>query len=142
MRYAIRLAQRAEAAGEVPVGAVVVKDNQCVSEGWNSPISLNDPSAHAEINALRQAGQKLANYRLLETTLYVTLEPCLMCVGALVQARVTRLVFGAYDPKRGAVESAFNFTESRFVNHRFEYTGGVLAEACGELLKDFFLARR
>ncbi|PPD22721.1 MAG: tRNA adenosine(34) deaminase TadA [Methylobacter sp.] len=142
MRYAIRLAQRAEAAGEVPVGAVLVKDNQCVSEGWNSPISLNDPSAHAEINALRQAGQKLANYRLLETTLYVTLEPCLMCVGALVQARVTRLVFGAYDPKRGAVESAFNFAESRFVNHRFEYTGGVLAEACGELLKDFFLARR
>lgn len=142
MRHAIRLAQRAEQAGEVPVGALLVKENECVSEGWNSPISLNDPSAHAEINALRLAGQKLANYRLLDTTLYVTLEPCLMCVGALVQARITRLVFGAYDPKRGAVISAFNLAESGMVNHRIECVGGILAETCGELLKDFFQARR
>lgn len=142
MRHAIRLAQRAEQAGEVPVGAVLVRENECISEGWNSPISLNDPSAHAEINALRLAGQKLANYRLLDTTLYVTLEPCLMCVGALVQARITRLVFGAFDPKRGAVISAFNLSESGFLNHRIECVGGILAETCGALLKDFFQARR
>ncbi|MFA5984731.1 MAG: tRNA adenosine(34) deaminase TadA [Methylococcaceae bacterium] len=143
MRYAIRLAQRAEQQGEVPVGAVIVKADNCIAEGWNSPITNHDPSAHAEIVALRQAGLKLGNYRLLDTTLYVTLEPCLMCVGALAQARIKRLVFGAYDTKRGAVCSAFNLSQAAgFLNHQFHWQGGVLEGCCGELLKDFFKSRR
>jgi tRNA(adenine34) deaminase len=142
MRHAIRLAQRAEQQGEVPVGAIVVKNDKCIAEGWNASISLHDPSAHAEIVALRIAGKALGNYRLVNTTLYVTLEPCVMCVGALSQARVNRLVFGAADPKRGAVCSAIALADASFLNHRMTWQGGVLANECAALLKNFFRARR
>ncbi|SJM93714.1 tRNA adenosine(34) deaminase TadA [Crenothrix polyspora] len=142
MRYAIRLAQHAEQQGEVPVGAVLVKENRCIAEGWNASISLHDPSAHAEIVALRSAGVALGNYRLIDTTLYVTLEPCVMCMGALSQARVNRLVFGATDPKRGAVCSALALADARFLNHQITWQGGILADECAALLKDFFRAKR
>jgi tRNA(adenine34) deaminase len=142
LRYAIRLAQRAEAQGEVPVGAVVVKDGRCIAEGWNAPIAQHDPTAHAEIIALRQAGLAVQNYRLTDATLYVTLEPCVMCMGAISHARIKRLVFGAFDPKRGAVCHALNLTDAAFLNHRVEWQGGVLEETCGELLREFFRARR
>jgi tRNA(adenine34) deaminase len=142
MRYAIRLAQRAEQQGEVPVGAVLVKDGRCIAEGWNTSISLHDPSAHAEIVALRLAGKALGNYRLVNTTLYVTLEPCVMCMGALSQARVNRLVFGASDPKRGAVCSAIALADARFLNHQITWQGGILADECATILKDFFRAKR
>lgn len=142
MRHALRLAQRAEDQGEVPVGAVLVQEERCVAEGWNQPIQTNDPSAHAEIMALRHAGRRLRNYRLLDTTLYVTLEPCVMCMGAIAHARVRRLVFGAYDPKRGAVCHALQLSDAPFLNHRLEWTGGVLERPCSELLTDFFKARR
>ena len=142
MRRALELAQVAEAADEVPVGAVVVRDGVIVAEGWNQPISAYDPSAHAEMVALRGAGQALHSYRLLDTTLYVTLEPCAMCAGAMVHARVRRLVFGATDPRAGAAGSVFNIVQHPALNHRIELTSGVLAEACGELLRGFFVARR
>lgn len=142
MRHAIRLAQRAEDQGEVPVGAVVIYENRCIAEGWNQPIQTNDPTAHAELVALRQAGQVLRNYRLIDTTLYVTLEPCVMCMGAIAHARVRRLVFGAYDPKRGAVCHALQLSDAPFLNHRVEWVGGVLEPDCAELLSDFFKARR
>jgi tRNA(adenine34) deaminase len=142
MRYAIRLAQRAEALGEVPVGAVIVKDKQCIAEGWNNSIASHDPTAHAEIVALRQAGRATENYRLIGATLYVTLEPCVMCMGAISHARIKRLVFGAFDPKRGAVCHALQLTDAPFLNHRVEWAGGVLEEECSMLLKDFFRARR
>lgn len=142
MWYAIRLAQRAEERGEVPVGAVLVMDDQCIAEGWNQPIQNHDPTAHAEIVALRQAGQALQNYRLINSTLYVTLEPCVMCMGAIAQARIKRLVFGAYDPKRGAVCHALQLSDAAFLNHRVEWTGGILEHNCADLLSDFFKARR
>lgn len=142
MRHAIRLAKRAEALGEVPVGAVIVKNDQCLAEGWNAPINHHDPSAHAEIMAIRNAGVELANYRLCDTTLYVTLEPCVMCMGTIVHARIERLVFGAVDPKRGAVCSALNLAQADFLNHRVEWRGSVLGEDCAALLKDFFRNRR
>ncbi|MDT4289137.1 tRNA adenosine(34) deaminase TadA [Methylomonas sp. MO1] len=142
LRYAIRLAQRAESQGEVPVGAVLVHDNRSIAEGWNQPIQTNDPTAHAEIVALRKAGQALNNYRLIDTTLYVTLEPCVMCMGAIAHARVKRLVFGAYDPKRGAVCHALQLSDAAFLNHNVEWTGGILEADCAELLSDFFKARR
>jgi tRNA(adenine34) deaminase len=142
MRYAIRLAQRAEQQGEVPIGAVIVKDDQCIAEGWNMPIANHDPTAHAEIIAVRRAGIALENYRLCDATLYVTLEPCVMCMGAISHARIKRLVFGAFDPKRGAVCNALSLSDASFLNHRVNWTGGVLEEECGELLKDFFRARR
>ncbi len=142
MRHAIRLAQRAEQQGEVPVGALLVQGERCIAEGWNQPIQLNDPTAHAEIVALRKAGQALNNYRLIDTTLYVTLEPCVMCMGAIAHARVTRLVFGAYDPKRGAVCHALQLSDAPFLNHRVEWLGGVLEADCADLLSDFFKARR
>jgi tRNA(adenine34) deaminase len=142
MRYAIRLAQRAESLGEVPVGAVLVKNEQCIAEGWNDSIASHDPTAHAEIVALRKAGKRIENYRLIETTLYVTLEPCVMCMGAISHARVKRLVFGAFDPKRGAVCHALNLTDAPFLNHRVDWTGGVLEAECSMLLRDFFRARR
>ncbi|WFP49756.1 tRNA adenosine(34) deaminase TadA [Methylomonas sp. EFPC3] len=142
MRHAIRLAQRAEDQGEVPVGAVLVLGNRCIAEGWNQPIQTNDPTAHAEIVALRKAGQVLDNYRLIDTTLYVTLEPCVMCMGAIAHARVKRLVFGAYDPKRGAVCHALQLSDTEFLNHKVEWTGGVLQTVCADLLGDFFKARR
>ncbi len=142
MRHALRLAQRAELLGEVPIGAVLVKDNSVLAEAWNSPITNHDATAHAEINALREAGKRVANYRLVDTCLYVTLEPCVMCMGAIVHARVKRLVFGAYDPKRGAVCNALSLADAEFLNHKVNWQGGVLEADCSELLKDFFRSRR
>jgi tRNA(adenine34) deaminase len=143
MRQALELARRAGAAGEVPVGAVLVKDGSVVGRGSNGPIARHDPSAHAEIQALRDAGRRLTNYRLPGTTLYCTLEPCPMCAGALVHARVTRVVYGAPDPKGGACGSVFDLlpSDGRF-NHRTRVEGGVLGEECGELLRRFFRLRR
>ena len=142
MRTAISEAKIAAQVGEVPVGAVVVLDNEVIGRGINRTISDTDPSAHAEIVALRAAAQESGNYRLTNATLYVTLEPCAMCLGAMVQARIGRLVFGAYDPKAGAAGSVIDLTDSRAFNHRFEVNGGVLADECGEVLKNFFEARR
>jgi tRNA(adenine34) deaminase len=143
MRHALDLAERAAAVGEVPVGAVLVRDGEVIGEGWNCPIGTHDPSAHAEIRALRDAGQRAANYRLPDTTLYVTLEPCPMCAAALVHARVQRVVYGAVDPKGGACGSVFDLlpSDARF-NHRTLVCGGVLADDCGEQLRAFFRARR
>ena len=142
MRYAVRLAQRAEQQGEIPVGALVVKDDQCIAEGWNVSIATHDPTAHAEMVALRKAGLALENYRLVDATLYVTLEPCVMCMGAISHARIKRLVFGAFDPKRGAVCHALSLADASFLNHRISWIGGVLERQCSELLKDFFRPRR
>jgi len=142
MRYAFRLAQRAEEQGEVPVGAIVVKDDQHIAEGWNSSIETHDPTAHAEMVALRKAGLVLENYRLSGATLYVTLEPCVMCMGAISHARIERLVFGAFDPKRGAVCHALSLSDASFLNHRINWVGGVLEKDCAELLREFFRARR
>ena len=142
MRTAIGEARIAAQVGEVPVGAVVVVDNEVVAQGINRTISDTDPSAHAEIVALRAAALELGNHRLSNATLYVTLEPCAMCLGAMMQARIGRLVFGAYDPKAGAAGSAIDLTDSPAFNHRFEVNGGVLADECGEVLKRFFAARR
>ena len=142
MRRAIELAREAEAAGEVPVGAVIVKDGVIVAEGWNHPIGANDPTAHAEIVALRAAGQALGTYRLTGTTLYVTLEPCAMCASAMVHARVQRLVYAATDPRAGAAGSVFNIVQHASRNHRVECTGGALADECGTMLRTCFLARR
>lgn len=138
----MELARKAELIGEVPVGAVIVKDDELVSKGWNHPIEKNDPSSHAEIEALRAAGIKLSNYRLPDTTLYVTLEPCMMCVGAMIHARVSRVVYGASDPKTGALGGAFDLLEVSAPNHVFSVTSGVLEEECADLLKAFFKARR
>jgi len=143
MRQALDLARRAEQEGEVPIGALLVKDGEIVGEGWNRPIASHDPSAHAEIQALRAAGLRLENYRLPGTTLYCTLEPCPMCAGAIVHARVERVVYGATDPKGGACGSVFDLLPSdRRFNHRTEVTGGVLGDECGERLRTFFRSRR
>ena len=142
MTEALALAMTAEGQGEIPVGAVLVQDNELIGAGWNQPIGRHDPSAHAEIMALRDAGERLGNYRHAQTTLYVTLEPCLMCVGALVHARIERVVYGAPDPKSGAVDSCCQGFELPGLNHRVAVTAGVLAEACGERLREFFRARR
>lgn len=142
MLRALELAREAERAGEVPVGAVVVKDGVIVGEGSNRPINTNDPTAHAEIIALREAARTLQTYRLLDTTLYVTLEPCSMCAGAMVHARVKRLVYAATDPRAGASGSIFNITQHPALNHRLEVTSGVLAEECSAELRKFFAARR
>jgi tRNA(adenine34) deaminase len=136
------LAQRAEDFGEVPVGAVLVKNEKVIAEGWNQVIELHDSTAHAEIVAIRQAGEKVKNYRLINTTLYVTLEPCVMCMGAIAHARIQRLVFGAFDEKRGCVCNALHLTNAPFLNHHVEWQGGILEETCSQLLKDFFAARR
>jgi tRNA(adenine34) deaminase len=143
MQHALKLAERAAELGEVPVGAVLVRDGELVGVGWNCPIGTHDATAHAEIQALRDAGQRLGNYRLPGTTLYVTLEPCVMCAGAIVHARVARVVFGATDPKAGACGSVFNLLPSdhRF-NHRTDCHGGLLADRCGERLRSFFRERR
>lgn len=142
MRRALSLAERAAAAGEVPVGAVVVREGELLGEGWNRPIGTCDATSHAEIEALRSAGRAAGNYRTPGTTLYVTLEPCAMCIGAMFHARVGRVVFGAPDPKTGAAGSVIDlFAESR-LNHHATVTGGVLADECGRMLKDFFAARR
>ncbi|PIZ03375.1 MAG: tRNA adenosine(34) deaminase TadA [Gammaproteobacteria bacterium CG_4_10_14_0_8_um_filter_38_16] len=142
IQYALSLAKKAESEGEVPVGAVIVYDNHIIAEGWNQPIQLHDPSAHAEIVALRKAAQHIQNYRLKQTTLYVTLEPCVMCVGAMIHARIERLVFGAADPKAGAVNSTFQLIGDRRHNHAIEWTGGVCADACSAVLKAFFKQKR
>ena len=142
MQYALDLAKRAESEGEVPVGAVVVYEEQVIGEGWNRPIIDNDPTAHAEIVALRNAAKRINNYRLLDTTLYVTLEPCIMCSGAIIHSRVKRVVYGAQDPKAGAVESAFNILGSDCLNHQVNVDKGVMATECGQLLSDFFRKKR
>ena len=142
MRWALGLAARAAAAGEVPVGAVLVADGQVLGEGWNRPIGACDPTAHAEIDALRAAARRRGNYRLVDTTLYVTLEPCTMCVGALIHARVARLVFGAREPRAGAVASQFRLLDTGCFNHRVVWHEGVLAAECSALLVEFFRARR
>ncbi|MDA8225136.1 MAG: tRNA adenosine(34) deaminase TadA [Betaproteobacteria bacterium] len=142
MHEAIQLARAAATAGEVPVGALVVQDELVLGRGSNAPIGRSDPSAHAEILALRAAAAAVGNYRLPGATLYVTLEPCVMCVGAIFHARIARVVFGAHDPKTGAAGSVVDlFSESR-LNHHAQVQGGVLAEACGQLLRDFFVSRR
>jgi tRNA(adenine34) deaminase len=143
MRRALDLALRAEQEGEVQVGEVLVKDGQIIGDGWIRPIGAHDPTAHAEIQALRAGAQKLRNYRLPDSTLYVTLEPCPMCAGAIVHARVKRVVFGAYDPRSGAAGSVFDLlpSDARF-NHRTECEGGVEAETAARILKAFFRARR
>ena len=142
MRRALELAGHAEAAGEVPVGALIVRGQEIVGEGWNRPIATRDPTAHAEIVAMREAARALGDYRLGGTTLYVTLEPCPMCAAALVHARVARLVFGAWDPRQGAAGSAFNLVTARAMNHQVDCFGGVLADECSALLKRFFESRR
>jgi tRNA(adenine34) deaminase len=142
MRHALGLARRAQEEGEVPVGAVVVLEERIIGEGWNRPISASDPTAHAEVQAMRNASTTLRNYRLLGTTLYVTLEPCAMCVGAMFHARVRRVVFGAADPKTGAAGSTVNLFEEKRLNHHALVQGGVLAEECGALLSGFFASRR
>jgi tRNA(adenine34) deaminase len=142
MAQALVLARQAIEQGEVPVGAVLVKEGLSLGQGYNCLITACDPTAHAEIVALRQAAARLGNYRLVDTTLYVTLEPCPMCAGALLQARVKRLVFGARDPRAGAAGTVFNLLQSEHLNHRTEVQGGVLGELCGELLRDFFRSRR
>jgi tRNA(adenine34) deaminase len=142
MRHALELARRAEQVGEVPVGAVLVLDAQPVGKGWNHNINANDPSAHAEVQALRDAGRRLGNYRFPGATLYVTLEPCVMCAGAIVHARIARVVYGATDPKTGAAGSMFDTLVSDRHNHRVDVSGGVLAEEAGNLLRTFFRSRR
>lgn len=142
MRQALSLAQRAQEEGEVPVGALLVLDNQVIGEGWNRPIGRHDPTAHAEIMALRQGGAVLQNYRLLNTTLYVTLEPCVMCAGAMVHSRIRRLVYGAADEKTGAVGSLVDILRHPGMNHQVEIVSGVLAEECAATLSNFFRIRR
>jgi len=142
MQAALQLAQQAAAAGEVPVGALVVRDGDVIGRGFNAPISCADPSAHAEMQAMRAAAQALGNYRLTGCTLYVTLEPCAMCAGAIQHARIARLVYGAADPKTGACGSVVDLMAESRLNHHCEVQGGVLAEPCGKILSNFFAARR
>jgi tRNA(adenine34) deaminase len=142
MARALELAREAERAGEVPVGAVIVKDDAIVGEGWNRPISTSDPTAHAEIVAMRAAAHQLDTYRLLDTTLYVTLEPCPMCAGAMVHARVKRLVYAATDPRAGAAGTIFNIVQHPSLNHRVECEAGLMGEECGMMLRAFFQGRR
>lgn len=142
MQQALQLARQAAVIGEVPVGAVIVKNDQVIGFGFNQPIGLHDPSAHAEINALRGAAKQLGNYRLPGCELYVTLEPCAMCAGAIMHARIACVIFGANDPKSGAAGSVVNlFAEAR-LNHHTEVVGGILAEPCGRVLSEFFAQRR
>ena len=142
MREALRLARSGADSGEVPVGAVVAIAGEIVGRGWNSPVARNDPTAHAEILALREAAARIGNYRLEDATLYATLEPCAMCAGALVAARVARLVFGARDLRFGGVRSKFQIADSELLNHRVEVVENVLAVECVELLREFFEKRR
>ena len=142
MERAITLARQAAALGEVPVGAVLVREGEILGEGYNRPIGACDPTAHAEILALRQAAARIGNYRLPDSTLYVTLEPCPMCAGAIVHARVKRVVFGAVDPRAGAGGTVFNLLQAEQLNHRTEVTTGLVADVCSELLREFFRRRR
>lgn len=142
MRHALKLASQAQDAGEVPVGAVVVQDGVIIGRGFNAPISRHDPSAHAEMMALRDAAQNIGNYRLVGCELFVTLEPCLMCVGAIMHARIARAVYGASDPKTGACGSVLNAFAEQRLNHHTEVVVGVLADECGLMLSNFFALRR
>jgi tRNA(adenine34) deaminase len=142
MREALALAAEGELLGEVPVGAVVVKEGTVIGRGFNAPISAADPTAHAEVRALRNAAARLGNYRLPDCSLYVTLEPCAMCAGAILHGRLARVVFGATDPKTGACGSVLDLFAERRLNHRTQVTGGVLEDECGAMLKRFFAARR
>ncbi|MGI9228846.1 MAG: tRNA adenosine(34) deaminase TadA [Gammaproteobacteria bacterium] len=142
MQQALTLAGQAQADDEVPVGALITLHDEIIGEGYNRPVASHDASAHAEMIAMRQAGLKLHNYRLPGATLYVTLEPCAMCAGAMLHARIARLVYGAADPAAGAAGSVFNILQSGQLNHQTDVTGGVLAPACGALLTDFFRQRR
>ena len=142
MRAAIELGREGRRRGEVPVGAVIVLDGQVIGEGFNEPIGTSDPTAHAEIVALRDAGKRTGNYRLTGATVYVTIEPCQMCVGAMIHARIARVVYGTKEPKAGAIESAMRAHEHPTLNHRMETTGGVLEADCRELIQEFFRARR
>ena len=141
MQRAIQLAQQAQEEGEVPVGALVVRGGEVVGEGWNRPIGSKDPSAHAEMLALRAAAKNVGNYRLPDATVYATLEPCVMCAGAMVHARIARLVYGARDPKSGAAGSVFDLLGSSRLNHQVAVTADLLASECGELLRTFFRSR-
>lgn len=142
MQHALTLADKAQQQGEIPVGAVLVRDGQVIGEGWNQSITLNDPSAHAEVMAIRDAGKRINNYRLIDTTLYVTLEPCPMCAGALVHSRITRLVFGASDDKTGAAGSIMNLVDHAKLNHQLSVTSGVCAQECSTKISNFFKMRR
>lgn len=142
MSAALHQAELAAENNEVPVGAVIAKENNIIASAFNHPIGLHDPTAHAEVLVLREAAKKIGNYRLVDTTLYVTLEPCMMCVGAMVHARVARVVFGASDPKSGALGGVCNGLDLSCFNHRFEFSSNVLADPCGAILKDFFKERR
>ena len=142
MQAALVEAEKGGDSGEVPVGAVVILGDEIIGSAHNTTITANDPSGHAEIVALRAAANAKGNHRLPGATLYVTLEPCAMCMGAIAQARISRLVFGAYDPKAGAAGSVIDLTDSKALNHRFEVNGGVLEDECGELLKEFFASKR
>jgi tRNA(adenine34) deaminase len=142
MQLALNLADKAEAQGEIPVGAILVREGQIVGQGWNQSITLNDPSAHAEMMAVRAAGTNIQNYRLVNTTLYVTLEPCPMCAGLLVHSRVDRLVFGASDQKTGAAGSVMCLVNDSRLNHQVKVTSGILGDQCSEKLSEFFKQRR
>jgi tRNA(adenine34) deaminase len=142
MQQALDQARLAAIAGEVPVGAVLVRDGEVISTGFNQPITNSDPSAHAEMMALRAAAKEESNYRLPGTTLYVTLEPCTMCAGAMLHARVDRVVFGATDPKTGAAGSVLNVFSEKQINHQTQVEGGIMGEECGQILRDFFKERR
>jgi len=142
IRLALEEAEKAYAAGEVPVGAVIVLNEEILAAAHNNPVGLNDPSAHAEMLAIRRAAERMKNYRLTGTRLYVTLEPCIMCAAAIVQARISRVVFGAEDPKGGGAVSLYRILQDERLNHRTELTGGVLKEACGEILSRFFREKR
>lgn len=142
MRRAMALAEQAASEGEVPVGALVVRDGEVIGEGYNQPISSNDPTGHAEIVAMRNACETLQNYRLSGCDLYVTIEPCTMCVGAMVHARINRIVFGAAEPRAGALQSQLRLMDQDHYNHSIEWQGGVLAEQCGAIISDFFRRKR
>jgi len=142
MNYAYQQALKAYKNGEVPVGAILVNNGKIIAKSFNSQIKKNDPSAHAEINVLRYAGKKINNYRLVDSTLYVTLEPCIMCFGAIIHARIKELVFGAYDSKIGVISSQKSLLDSKTFNHSIEITGGVMKNECGALIKEFFLNKR
>ncbi|MFV2061534.1 MAG: tRNA adenosine(34) deaminase TadA [Gammaproteobacteria bacterium] len=142
MRHAYNLALKAQQQGEVPVGAVLIKENKIIGEGWNRPIKNNDPTAHAEIMALRSAAEKIQNYRLVDTTLYVTLEPCVMCAGAIIHSRVKKVIYATSDPRAGAAGSVFSILNSAELNHKVDIENGLLQNESAELLRDFFKSRR
>lgn len=142
MELAIKEAEKAESIGEVPVGAILIKNNEIISSSHNQIITQNDPTAHAEIIAIRNAGKKIENYRIVDSTLYVTLEPCAMCFSAIIHARIKRLVFGAFDKKTGVCGSCVNLVNANFYNHKIEVYGGILEETCSHLLRNFFISRR